>query len=187
MKAPPRCEALEPTADDVVFGVSASGRTPYVLGGIAAGRAAGALTIGFACTARIRAGTASDLAIEVATGPEIIAGSTRLKAGSAQKLRAQHDLDLGDGPARAAPTGILMIDVVADNAKLRRRAVRVVVQATGVDDVRAAAALDEAGGRAKVAVVALLRWCLRNTGGGGPCRPQQVTSEFAVSLADARD
>jgi N-acetylmuramic acid 6-phosphate etherase len=177
--------ALEPTASDVVFGVSASGCTPYVLGGIAAGRAAGSLTIGFACTVRSELSGVSDLAIEVPTGAEIIAGSTRLKAGSAQKcvLNAISTLVM----VKLGRTyGNLMIDAVADNAKLRRRALRVVVQATGVDDAAAAAALDEADGNAKVAVVALLagvstkgaEHALRAAGG-------QVRS--AVSLADARD
>lgn len=177
--------ALEPGQDDVVFGVSASGCTPYVLGGIAAARAAGSLTIGFACTVRSELSALSDLAIEVPTGGEIIAGSTRLKAGTAQKcvLNAISTLVM----VKLGRTyGNLMIDAVADNAKLRRRALRVVVQATGAGDARAAAVLDEAGGSAKVAVVALLAGVstkraevvLRAAGG-------QV--RYAVSLADARD
>jgi N-acetylmuramic acid 6-phosphate etherase len=176
---------LEPGPDDVVFGVSASGCTPYVLGGIAAAHGAGALTIGFACTARSELGAASDLAIEVPTGAEIIAGSTRLKAGTAQKcvLNAISTLVM----VKLGRTyGNLMIDVVADNAKLRRRALRVVVQATGVDDARAAAVLDEAEGSAKVAVVALLA-------GVSTKRAEEVLRaaagqvRYAVSLADARD
>jgi N-acetylmuramic acid 6-phosphate etherase len=177
--------ALEPIPDDVVFGVSASGCTPYVLGGIAAARAAGSLTIGFACTTRSELGEMSDLAIEVPTGAEIIAGSTRLKAGSAQKcvLNAISTLVM----VKLGRTyGNLMIDAVADNAKLRRRAQRVVVQATGVDDAHAAAALEEAGGSAKVAVVALLAGVSTN-------RAEEVLRaaagqvRYAVSLADARD
>jgi len=176
---------LGPTVDDVVFGVSASGRTPYVLGGIGAGRAAGSLTVGFACTAGSDLARASDLAIEVETGPEIISGSTRLKAGSAQKLVLNTISTLV--MVRLGRTyGNLMVDVVADNAKLRRRAVRVVVQATGVDDARAAAALAEAGGRAKVAVVALLAHV-------SVTRAEEVlaaaagNARVAISLADARD
>jgi N-acetylmuramic acid 6-phosphate etherase len=176
---------LEPTTDDVVFGVSASGHTPYVLGGVAAGRAAGALTIGFACISGSELAASCDLAIEVVTGAEIIAGSTRLKAGSAQKcvLNAISTLVM----VRLGRTyGNLMVDVVADNAKLRRRAMRIVVQATGVDDARAAAALEDAGGRAKVAVVALLA--------GVPTKRAEELLQvaggqvrYAVSLADARD
>jgi N-acetylmuramic acid 6-phosphate etherase len=177
--------ALGPTPDDVVFGVSASGRTPFVLGGIGAGRAAGSLTIGFACTTQSDLVRASDLAIEVATGPEIIAGSTRLKAGSAQKLVLNTISTLV--MVRLGRTyGNLMVDVVADNAKLRRRAVRLVVQATEVDDAGAAAALAEAGGRAKVAVVAL-------RAGVSVTRAEQLlaaaagNARVAISLADARD
>jgi N-acetylmuramic acid 6-phosphate etherase len=178
-------DALEPTPDDVVFGVSASGCTPYVMGGITAGRAAGSLTVGFACTVGSELGGVSDLAIEVPTGAEIIAGSTRLKAGSAQKcvLNAVSTLVM----VKLGRTyGNLMIDAVADNAKLRRRAVRVVVQATGVDDARAAAVLEEAGGSARVAVVALLA-------GVSTKRAEQALQaaagqvRYAVSLADARD
>jgi N-acetylmuramic acid 6-phosphate etherase len=147
--------AVAPGAQDVVLGVSASGRTPYVLGGIGAGRACGALTIGFACTTGSPLARSSDLAIEVTTGPEIIAGSTRLKAGTAQKmvLNAISTLVM----VRLGRTyGNLMVNVAADNTKLQRRAVRAVVQATGANVDRAAAALGEAGGEAEVAVVALL-------------------------------
>jgi N-acetylmuramic acid 6-phosphate etherase len=177
--------SLEPTSDDVVFGVSASGCTPYVLGGVAAGRAAGSLTVGFVCTVRSELAGLTDLAIEIPTGAEIIAGSTRLKAGSAQKcvLNAVSTLVM----VKLGRTyGNLMIDAVADNAKLRRRATRVVVQATGVDHARAAAVLEEAGGSAKVAVVALLAGVSTKRaeealrGAAGQVR-------YAVSLADARD
>lgn len=174
--------ALDPTRDDVVFGVSASGRTPYVLGGIEAGRAAGSLTIGFACTEASPLAVMSALAIETPTGPEIIGGSTRLKAGSVQKtvlstISTLVMIKLG------RTYGNLMVDMAADNAKLHRRAVRMLVQATGVADPVAEAALEEAGGRAKVAVVALLaavpaaraEELLRASGG-------QVRK--AVSLAD---
>jgi N-acetylmuramic acid 6-phosphate etherase len=176
---------LNPGSNDVVFGVSASGCTPYVMGGIAAAHGAGSFTIGFACTARSELGAVSDLVIEVPTGAEIIAGSTRLKAGTAQKcvLNAISTLVM----VKLGRTyGNLMIDAVADNAKLRRRAQRVVVQATGVDDARAAAVLDDAGGSAKVAVVSLLA-------GVSTKRAEEVLRaaagqvRYAVSLADARD
>lgn len=177
--------ALGPTANDVVFGVSASGCTPYVLGGVAAGRAAGSLTVGFACTVGSELAGLCDLAIETPTGAEIIAGSTRLKAGSAQKcvLNAISTLVM----VRLGRTyGNLMIDAVTDNAKLRRRALRVVVQATGVDDTRAAAALEDAGGSAKVAVVALLAGVsTKRAEAALQAAAGQV--RYAVSLADARD
>jgi N-acetylmuramic acid 6-phosphate etherase len=176
---------LAPTALDVVLGVSASGTTPYVIGAMAAAARSGALTIGFACTTGSPLCLGRDLTIEVPTGPEIIAGSTRLKAGTAQKivLNAISTLVMVQ---LGRTYGNLMIDVAADNAKLRRRALRVVVQATGVDDARAAGVLDEAGGSAKVAVVALLA-------GVSTKRAEQVLRaatgqvRYAVSLADARD
>jgi N-acetylmuramic acid 6-phosphate etherase len=177
--------SLRPTADDVVFGVSASGCTPYALGGIAAGRSAGSLILGFACTMGSELGGVSDLAIEIPTGAEIIAGSTRLKAGSAQKcvLNAISTLVM----VKLGRTyGNLMIDAVADNAKLRRRALRVVVQATGVDDARAAAVLEEAGGSAKVAVVALLAG-VSTKRAEETLRAAAGQVRYAVSLADARD
>jgi N-acetylmuramic acid 6-phosphate etherase len=121
----------------------------------------------------------------VATGPEIIAGSTRLKAGSAQKLVLNTISTLV--MVRLGRTyGNLMVDVVADNAKLRRRAVRVVVQATGVDEVRAAAALDEAGGRAKIAVV-MLRAGVSVTRAEELLDASSDNARVAISLADARD
>jgi len=173
---------VRPTPDDVVFGVSASGRTPYVLGGVRAGANAGALTVGFACTLGSPLAAACELAIEVGTGPEIVSGSTRLKAGSAQKavLNAISTLVM----VRLGRTyGNLMVDVVADNAKLQRRAVRAVVQATGVDEAAAATALSDAGGRVKGAVVALLA-------GVSASRAEEVLGlaagqvRKAVSLAD---
>jgi len=147
--------ALEPTAQDVVVGVSASGRTPYVLGGMAAARQAGAFTIGFACVPRSPLAAAADAAIEVVTGPEIIAGSTRLKAGSAQKL-VLNTLSTMAMVSLGRTYGNLMVDVSADNGKLRRRALRAVVEATGVDEAGAERALDDADGHAKVAIVAIL-------------------------------
>jgi N-acetylmuramic acid 6-phosphate etherase len=147
--------ALAPTRDDVVFGVSASGRTPYVLGGVDAGYAAGCLTVGFACTKASPLARMSALAIETPTGPEIIGGSTRLKAGSVQKM-VLNTISTLVMIKLGRTYGNLMVDLAADNAKLRRRAVRMLAQATGAADPVAEAALDEARGSTKVAIVALL-------------------------------
>jgi len=147
--------AVCPGERDVVVGVSASGRTPYVLGGVRAAKSADARTIGFACVPGSPLASTADLAIEVDTGAEVIAGSTRLKAGSAQKtvLNAMSTMAM----VRMGRThGNLMVDLKADNAKLRRRALRAVAAATGLDHDRAEAALDLAGGEAKVAIVAQL-------------------------------
>jgi N-acetylmuramic acid 6-phosphate etherase len=142
------------TARDIVVGISASGRTPYVLGAIAHARAAGALTIGLACNADSELSAAVDCAIEVLVGPEFIAGSTRLKAGTAQKLVLNMLSTLT--MVRAGKTyGNLMVDVRVTNAKLRDRATRIVEQVTGAPHEEAAAALAAAGDEAKVAITML--------------------------------
>jgi N-acetylmuramic acid 6-phosphate etherase len=147
--------ALAPTSDDVVVGVSASGRTPYVLGAVEAAAAAGAPTVALVCAPGAPLAALADLAVEIDTGAEMVSGSTRLKAGAAQKV-ALNTLSTIAMVRLGRTYGNLMVDVVADNAKLRRRAVRAVAQATGVGDTAAAAALDAAGGDAKAAIVSLL-------------------------------
>jgi N-acetylmuramic acid 6-phosphate etherase len=141
-------------AADAVVGVSASGRTPYVLGAIERARAAGALTIGLACNEGSPLSAAVDVAIEVLVGPEFIAGSTRLKAGTAQKLVLNMLSTLS--MVRLGKTyGNLMVDVRVTNAKLRDRATRIVEQVAGVEHAVAATALAEAGDDAKVAIAML--------------------------------
>jgi N-acetylmuramic acid 6-phosphate etherase len=141
-------------AHDAVVGISASGRTPYVLGAIERARAAGALTIGLACNAGSPLSAAVDLPIEVLVGPEFIAGSTRLKAGTAQKLVLNMLSTLS--MVRLGKTyGNLMVDVRITNAKLRDRATRIVEQVAGVEHDAAAAALLAAGDDAKVAIAML--------------------------------
>jgi len=141
-------------AHDAVVGISASGRTPYVLGAIARARVAGALTVGLACNADSELSAAVEHPIEVLVGPEFIAGSTRLKAGTAQKLVLNMLSTLA--MVRLGKTyGNLMVDVRVTNAKLRDRATRIVEQVAGVDATAAASALAEAGGDAKVAVTML--------------------------------
>src|SRR3954466_9192654 len=146
--------ALRVTADDTVVGVSASGRTPYVLGAIDHARAAGALTVGLSCNADTELSRAAEHAIEVLVGPEFIAGSTRLKAGTAQKLVLNMLSTLT--MVRLGKTyGNLMVDVRVTNAKLRDRATRIVEHLAGVDHVTAATALAAAADDAKVAVTML--------------------------------
>jgi len=178
-------DALGPTANDVVVGVSASGRTPYVLGGIAAARAAGAHTIGFACTPGSPLARGSDVALEVLTGAELIAGSTRLKAGAAQKIVL--NLVSTIAMVRLGRTyGNLMVDLSADNGKLRRRALRAVAAATGINDAAAAAALDAAGGDAKAAIVAELAGVSSERAGELLARAAGRT-RLAIALADTPD
>jgi N-acetylmuramic acid 6-phosphate etherase len=148
-------EALGLGSDDVFVGISASGRTPYALGALRAARDAGAFTIGLACTRGSELARAGDHAIEVVVGPELIAGSTRLKAGTAQKL-VLNTLSTVSMIRLGKTYGNLMVDVAAANDKLRERVRTIVHAATGADPARADAALEAAGGSAKVAIVSLL-------------------------------
>jgi N-acetylmuramic acid 6-phosphate etherase len=146
---------LEVGAQDVVLGVSASGRTPYTLGAIERARQAGALTIGLACALGSELGAAADLAIEVDVGPEVIAGSTRMKAGTAQKL-VLNTISTVAMVKLGKTFGNLMVDVQASNEKLRARARRAVAIATEAPEDEVAAAIAAAEGDTKVAIVSLL-------------------------------
>ena len=146
---------LDVGPDDVVVAVSASGRTPYVLGAIEVARESGALTIAVVNNPGSALASICDLAIEALTGPEVIAGSTRLKAGTAQKL-VLNTLSTLVMVRLGRTYGDLMVDVRASNAKLRRRAQRIVAEATGASAAEVTAALEAAGGEVKVAVVMLL-------------------------------
>jgi N-acetylmuramic acid 6-phosphate etherase len=139
---------------DAIVGISASGRTPYVLGAVERARAAGALTVGVSCNAGAELSAAVEHPIEVLVGPEFIAGSTRLKAGTAQTLVLNMLSTLT--MVRLGKTyGNLMVDVRVTNAKLRDRATRIVEQVAGADPAQAAAALAAAGDDAKLAVTML--------------------------------
>lgn len=140
---------------DAVVGIAASGRTPYVLGALGHAASAGSLTVAVAGNPDSAIGRAADIAIEVVTGPEFLAGSTRLKAGTAQKL-VLNMLSTLTMMRLGKTFGNIMIDVRASNEKLRARALRTVVSVTGAGEDEALAALDAAGGSAKHAVLALL-------------------------------
>lgn len=142
-------------ATDVVFGIAASGRTPFVLGAVAAARERGAVTIGLSCNGSAELSTAVDHPIEVRTGPEFLAGSTRLKAGTAQKLVLNTISTIA--MIRIGKTfGNLMVDLRATNEKLRQRALRIVAEATGAGAEEARDALAAADGEVKTAIVVLL-------------------------------
>jgi N-acetylmuramic acid 6-phosphate etherase len=142
-------------ANDAVVGISASGRTPYVAGALEAAAGAGALTIAVVCAPASELAELADRAIEVVVGPEFVAGSTRLKAGTAQKLVLNAISTVA--MIRLGKTfGNLMVDVVAANEKLRARVHRIVRTATGASGDEVDAALAAAGGEAKVAIVSLL-------------------------------
>jgi N-acetylmuramic acid 6-phosphate etherase len=140
---------------DVVVGVSASGRTPYVLGALAAARRAGALTVGVVNVHGSALAELVDHEIAVVVGAEVVAGSTRLKAGTAQKLILNTISTIA--MIRIGKTfGNLMVDVDATNDKLRARVRRIVQQATGASAEEVETALAASDGQAKVAIVTLL-------------------------------
>ncbi|MEU9077182.1 N-acetylmuramic acid 6-phosphate etherase [Kitasatospora sp. NPDC048538] len=143
------------TPADTVVGVSASGRTPYAVAAVRTARAAGALTVGLACNRGSALVAAAELGIEVEVGPEVLAGSTRLKAGTAQKL-VLNMLSTAVMVRLGRTYGNLMVDVRATNAKLRERAHRIVTEATGADEAAVRRALAATGGRAKDAILVLL-------------------------------
>jgi N-acetylmuramic acid 6-phosphate etherase len=137
---------------DAVVGISASGGARYVVAALDEARRRGARTIGIANVAGSTLVRDADIAIVLATGPEPIAGSTRLKAGTAQKI-ALNTLSTAAMVRMGRVYDNLMVDVVATNAKLRRRALGLVRTLAAVDDARAQALLDAADGHVKVAVV----------------------------------
>jgi N-acetylmuramic acid 6-phosphate etherase len=148
--------AEEVAAADSVVGITASGRTPYVLAAVAEARGRGALTVGLSCNAGAALSAAAEHAIEVVVGPEVVAGSTRLKAGTAQKLVLNMFSTIA--MVQLGKTyGNLMVDLGATNAKLRERAIRMVRTVTGASRERAEEALEASGMRVKLAILRLER------------------------------
>jgi N-acetylmuramic acid 6-phosphate etherase len=147
---------LAPQANDVVLLLAASGTTPYVLGALEAANAIGALTIGIANNAGAPVVAGAQIGITLDTGNEIISGSTRLKAGTAQKI-VLNTISTAIMVRLHKVYGNLMVDMQPTNAKLVQRAVALTVHATGADEAAARKVLEECGYHVKVAVVALLR------------------------------
>lgn len=148
-------DAVAPASADTIVGISASGRTPYVIGAMERARELDAMTVAVVSTSNSRVAQLAAHVIEIPTGPEVIAGSTRLKSGTAQKL-VLNALSTLTMVQRGNTLGDLMVGLRATNDKQRRRLHRVVAQATGADPDAIAAALDATGGEAKVAIVMLL-------------------------------
>lgn len=148
--------ALKPTANDVVLLLAASGSTPYALGAAEAARAAGALTVGIVNNpgAALAAAAATDIGVVLDTGPEVISGSTRLKAGTAQKI-ALNTFSSSVMVQLNKVYGNLMVDVRATNAKLVRRALALTIRASGASEDAARQALADCGSSVKVAIVML--------------------------------
>ncbi|MGP0223542.1 N-acetylmuramic acid 6-phosphate etherase [Paenarthrobacter sp. NCHU4564] len=143
------------TEADAVVGITASGRTPYVIGALEEARKRGAFTASLACNRGSAVSHLADVAIEVVVGPEFIAGSTRLNSGTAQKLVLNMISTLV--MVKLGKTyGNLMVDLRATNEKLLARSQRTVQHATGVSVAEAAQALDSVGGSVKAAILVLL-------------------------------
>jgi N-acetylmuramic acid 6-phosphate etherase len=146
------------TDKDVVVGIAASGRTPYVIGALRYAKQIGATTGSIACNKGAEISKYADVSIEVETGPEVLTGSTRLKAGTAQKM-------VLNMISTASMIGIgkvyknLMVDVQATNGKLKERAKRIIMEATGVDANTAARYYMAAHGNVKTAIVMILLQC----------------------------
>lgn len=145
-------------ADDVVVGIAASGRTPYVVGALEYARSLGCKTAAIACNRNSAVGRAADIAIEAQVGPEVLTGSTRLKAGTAQKM-ILNMITTGAMVRLGKAYQNLMVDVVQSNEKLQTRAENIVMAATGVERPQARATIDAADGKVKLAITILLTGC----------------------------
>jgi N-acetylmuramic acid 6-phosphate etherase len=143
------------TKQDIVLGVAASGRTPYVLGALGYARSVGAPTIALACNPLSTIGGIADLAIEPIPGPEVLTGSTRLKAGTTQKM-VLNILSTGVMVRLGKVYSNLMVDVRPTNSKLRRRAVHIIGEVADLDAVHAEQLLASADWEVKTAVVMAL-------------------------------
>lgn len=139
------------SAKDVLVGITASGRTPYVLGGMEEARRRGAFVIGLACSKEPDIACTADLMLICLPGPEVVTGSTRMKAGTVTKM-ILNMLSTGTMIRLGKVRGNLMIDVKATNEKLKERATRIVMIVTGMDRAAAEKALRESDGRARLAV-----------------------------------
>ena len=144
--------------NDIVIGLAASGRTPYVIHGLAYADSIGCKTVAIACNRQSDVGKAAQLAIEPVTGPEVLTGSTRLKAGTAQKM-VLNMISTGSMVGFGKVYQNLMVDVQQTNEKLVVRAQNITMTATGCTREEAKAALSEADGHVKTAIVMILLSC----------------------------
>jgi N-acetylmuramic acid 6-phosphate etherase len=149
-------QAIGLAASDVLVGIATSGRTPYVIGGLRHARGIGAFTIGFSCNDDSELASECDLVITPVVGPEVISGSTRLKAGTATKM-VLNMLTTGAMVRLGKTYGNLMVDLRATNSKLLARSKRIVAELTGLSESEAEAQLQRCGGELKTAVVAQCR------------------------------
>ena len=148
------------TEKDVVCGIAASGRTPYVIGGLDYARSIGATAVSVACNKNSEVGKHADVAIEVDAGPEVLTGSTRLKSGTCQKL-ILNMLSTASMVGYGKVYGNLMVDVKATNLKLVERSKRIIMMATDCDYETAAKMYEVSGNYPKVAIVMILTGCTK--------------------------
>lgn len=145
---------LKPNKKDVVAGIAASGRTPYTIAAVEYAKRKGAKTIGISCNADSELARVADIAITAEVGPEVLSGSTRMKAGSAQKM-ILNMLTTGAMTRLGYVYGNLMVNVAPKNVKLAERAITILSKAAGIDRDRACHALEQAGRSVPVALVML--------------------------------
>jgi N-acetylmuramic acid 6-phosphate etherase len=157
------------TERDVLVGITASGRTPYVLGAVAEAKRMGAVTVGISCSPDSELAREVSIAISPLVGPEVVAGSTRMKAGTAQKL-VLNMLSTGTFIRLGYVYGNLMVNVQPKNVKLVDRARRIVTQAAGVSYERASELLGESGNNVRVAIL------MGKTGIGREAAERRLTS-----------
>lgn len=148
-------QGINLTSKDIVIGLAASGRTPYVLHGLKYAKSIGCRTVAIACTKDSEIGKEADLAIEPVTGPEVLTGSTRLKAGTAQKL-ILNMISTGSMVGIGKVYQNLMVDVQQTNEKLKVRAQNITMEATGCSRETAEATLQKAKGEVKTAIIMIL-------------------------------
>ncbi|SCG82386.1 N-acetylmuramic acid-6-phosphate etherase [Proteiniborus sp. DW1] len=148
----------ELTSDDVVVGIAASGRTPYVIGALKYAKKVGAITVSLSCNEKPLIGEYADISITPIVGPEIITGSTRMKAGTAQKM-VLNMLSTASMIGIGKVYGNLMVDVQPTNEKLIQRAKRMVMLATGADKEKVEKTLELSGFNPKIAIVMLKKNC----------------------------
>lgn len=144
--------SLSPTAQDTVVGLSASGRTPYVVGALQYARQLGALTVAVACSPDSPIANVAEIDLTATTGAEVVTGSTRMKAGTAQKM-ILNMLSTGAMVRLGKVYGNLMVDVAATNEKLRERALRIVMEIAACNRKEGEAALRKADGQTKLAIL----------------------------------
>ena len=144
--------------EDICIGLAASGRTPYVIGGMKYAKSIGAKTVSISCNKDAKVSKFADYPIEAIVGPEILTGSTRLKAGTAQKL-ILNMISTGAMIRRGKCYQNLMVDLQMTNKKLERRGINIIKEATGVEENEAKEYIVKAKGSVKVAIVMILSNC----------------------------